>query len=49
MHVQMKDNKRPEEVVRARIATNDRPNAELVEKISRPRAAVLVPNMLCLE
>jgi len=49
LHRQMKDNKRPEEVVRARIATNDRPNAELVEKISRPRAAVLVPNMLCLE
>lgn len=49
MRVQMNDNKRAEEVVKARIATNDRPNAELVEKVSRPRAAVLVPNMPYLE
>ncbi len=41
----MRDNNRAEAEVRARIASNDRPNAELVQKVSRPRADVLAPSL----
>lgn len=39
---QMRDNKRSEEEVRSRIASNDRPNAELIHSMSRGRADVIV-------
>ncbi len=40
----MHDNGRAKDVVRARIESNDRPNAKLVERVSRARARVLVPS-----
>lgn len=42
---QMQDNKRSEDEVRARIASNDRPNAELVHAVSRDHADVIISPM----
>lgn len=42
---QVGDGRLPE-VVRGRIAGNDRPNAEFIAASSRRRAAVIVPSLL---